>query len=172
MSWFPTAIEVVLAHEGGFVNDPDDPGGATNWGVSLRWLAKQDPEIGDFDQDGDVDADDIRVMTREQAIMIYREYWWKKQGYDRIYHRGVAIKVFDLAVNMGPRQCHKLLQRSLQACGGHVVEDGILGPRTFAALEAANPFELLGALKANAGCFYRSLNRPKYLAGWLRRAYA
>src|SRR5690606_34526085 len=88
---FAVAVEVVLRHEGGYVHDPADPGGETNWGISKRSY----PHL------------DIASLTREQAIEIYRRDWWNRHGYDRIKSLDVAVKTFDLAVNMGPAAAHR-----------------------------------------------------------------
>lgn len=176
MANFAAAIPHVLAHEGGFVNDPKDPGGATNYGISLRWLSTQGL-LGDFDADGDVDADDIRKMTRAQATEIYRTKWWNAYGYGSIDSQAVATKVFDLSVNMGPKQAHKLLQRALNRLGQPLTADGILGPKTLRATNQAKEHVLLAHLRDEAGNFYTDLanRRPelsKFLRGWLRRAMA
>lgn len=181
---FMEAMETVLSHEGGFVDDPDDPGGATNFGVSLRFLATQGAFVSDgdgvgdydFDRDGDIDADDIRNMTREDAIKVYREQWWGKYDYGTL-PPGVGAKVFDLSVNMGARQAHKLLQRACRSCGENIVDDGILGPVTRAVIADADQWALLTALRSEAAGFYRALvaGKPqfaKFREGWLRRAYA
>lgn len=182
---FEKAIETVLQHEGGFVDDKDDPGGATNFGVSLRFLLSKGEldrdEDGfldfDFDKDGDIDAFDVSSMTLEDAIMIYRDFWWDKNGYDELPDP-VAIKVFDLAVNMGSRQAHKHLQRALRANGcADIAEDGVLGPMTRRATLSGDPLSILAALRSEAAGFYRVLAatkpvRQKYLKGWLVRAYA
>jgi len=185
-SWaFEKAIDTVLHHEGGFVNDPVDPGGATNYGVSLRFLLSKgeldrdgDGVLDfDFDKDGDVDDFDVRSMTREDAIMIYRDFWWDENRYSELPGL-VAIKVFDLAVNMGSRQAHLLLQRALRANGStDVVEDGALGPVTRRAVIAGDALSVQAALRSEAAGFYRALTAQKpplkkYLKGWLRRAYA
>ena len=115
---FSAAIKTVLKHEGGFVNDPDDPGGATNWGISLRFLKGQGLEVGDVDHDGDIDADDILKMSQSDAIAIYRQAFWVKNGYGSFPDHRVAAKTFDLCVNMGPRQAHKILQRAINAARG------------------------------------------------------
>lgn len=181
---FRHALDVVLAHEGGFVNDPDDPGGATNFGISLRWLA-QAGELdldgdgladGDIDLDGDVDVDDIRAMTREDAAFFYRSHWWDRHDYGA-FHLTIGTKVFDLSVNMGARQAHKVLQRACRACGHHIADDGILGPITRSTVNGIPPQDLIIALREAAAGFYRSLiaARPalgKYERGWLNRAYA
>src|SRR5690606_26803467 len=84
---FRRAVEVVLAHEGSYVNDPADPGGETKFGISKR----QYPDL------------DIASLTREQAVEIYRRDWWDKYGYGRLASPAIATKVFDLSVNVGPR---------------------------------------------------------------------
>lgn len=181
---FQKALDVILEHEGGFVDDPDDPGGATNFGVSLRFLHSEGELDADgdgfhdfdFDKDGDVDAIDVRSMERFQAALIYREFWWDKYQY-QLLPGEVAIKVFDLSVNMGARQAHKLLQRALRASGVEVVDDGLIGPATRRAIDETDLCALLPALRSEAAGFYRALTaaRPplkKYLKGWLRRAYS
>lgn len=182
-SLFQHALDVVLAHEGGFVNDPVDPGGATNWGISLRWLARAGEldlngdglADGDLDLDGDVDVDDIRAMTRDDAAFFYRAHWWDRHDYGAL-HLTVATKVFDLAVNMGSPQAHKLLQRACRACGKEIADDGIIGPVTRATVAGIPPEMLIPPLREAAAGFYRQLIalRPqlaKYERGWLKRAY-
>jgi len=160
---FRAAVETVLRHEGGYVADPEDPGGETHFGISKRRY----PHL------------DIAALTREQAIEIYRRDWWDRYGYDRIKSLEVATKVFDLAVNMGPDPAHRCLQRALHACGQrHVTIDGVIGPQTIGAANNVKPRAmLLAALRAEAAAYYRELaqrdpKRTKYLNGWLNRAYA
>ncbi len=172
---FDRAIAFVLEHEGAYVEDPHDNGGATMWGISLR-LLRELPE-GDVDRDGDVDADDVRHLPRDLAIEIYRRTFWDNYRYFRMPEQ-VGAKVFDLAVNAGPAQAHRLLQRALRACCVDVAEDGILGPETLrGTLIAASPVALVAALRSEAAGFYRLLvaRRPaleRFEAGWLRRAYS
>ena len=196
MSHFNKAIETVLAHEGGFVDNVHDPGGATNFGVSLRRLKKQgdlDEDgwlDGDFDHDGDVDADDIKTMTRDDAIDFYQANFWLPV-YDDMHYQ-IAEKTFDMNVNMGKRQAHKLVQRAVKAHGTTLDDDGVLGPRSMAAIAmAAAP--LLFSIRCTQAGFYRSLimrnaalrkngvrkqNGSEYedfsvfRKGWLRRAYS
>lgn len=179
MSNFDTAIITVLRHEGLFVNDPQDPGGATNFGVSLRWLKSvgdldHDGFLdGDFDRDGDVDVDDIKKMTKEDAIKLYRTHWWDYYNYERITNQLITTKVFDLAVNMGAKPAHRCLQRAMRAVNGLcLLEDGIIGIKTLEAVNTVYPDILLSALKSEAAGFYRSLNKTKYIEGWLNRAYS
>ena len=178
---FNKAVLTIIRHEGGFCNDPDDPGGATNYGISLRFLLTQpDPTLGDFDGDGDIDAADIAKMTIEDAKKVYFDYWWLKYNYEAIDDLVLATKVFDMSVNMGGKQAHTLLQRAILACGIPVVEDGALGPKCFGAMSsitaAGGGDALLSSLRSEQGGFYRTLIclKPvfeKYRKGWLRRAY-
>jgi len=181
---FIKAIETVLKHEGGYVNDPVDPGGATNFGVSLRFLLSvgeldlDDDGVmdGDFNFDGTVDVADIKNMSAADAIKMYHLHWWSKYQYDTLPAK-IAPKIFDLAVNMGAKQAHKLLQRACRAAGADLAEDGIIGPQTRFVIQGLDQWALLTALRSEAAGFYRVLiaQKPKfkkYQNGWLRRAYA
>lgn len=173
MSCFELAIETVLEHEGFYSNDPDDRGGPTKYGISLRYLKLTGQ--GDFNQDGDIDEQDVKQMTLQKAKQLYYKDWWVRYGYHRIRHQGVATKVFDLAVNMGAKQAHKRVQRAVWAVMGEpdcLQDDGILGPVTLKAINGIEGKQLLPPLRSEAAGFYRSLNQPKFLRGWLNRAYA
>ena len=177
MADFDQAIGTVLAHEGGLADDPDDPGGITNFGISLRFLrATGDLLLGDVDGDGDLDGDDIRAMTAERAARLYKAHFWDVWGYGRIADQAVATKVFDTAVNVGPAEANRILQRAVNEVGTAGLDvDGVLGPKTLAAVNAADPGRLLGALRAEQATFYgdlvdRNPRLGKYLKGWLRRA--
>jgi lysozyme family protein len=155
-SKFKAAADLLLGHEGGYRDDPEDPGGETSFGISRRSY----PET------------DIKSLTREQAEAIYYRDWWTAYGYGSISHAGVAAKVLDLAVNLGPARAHKLLQETVNDLGPvQVAVDGRLGPATLAALNShPHPECLLAALKLKAVRYYLSLGQRKYLAGWVKRA--
>lgn len=181
MTIFNHAVQVVLNHEGGYVNHASDPGGVTNYGISLRWLQAQGELDGvddfDIDGDGDIDADDIKQMTVQDARDFYFRFWWSKYNYHLILDSDIATKVFDMAVNMGSRQAHKLVQRAARADGQLLKDDGILGPKSFRGINACNADVLLGALRVECKCFYKMLIRQKpdfavFEAGWLVRAYS
>ena len=177
MSDFEYAYQRLMELEGGFSDDPDDAGGASKYGVSLRYLESLGPEYGDFDGDGDVDAVDVRKMSQEDAKAIYKALWWDRQGYGDIEEDIIAAKVFDLAVNMGARQAHLILQRALRACGRRVAEDGVIGPKTIGAANGADELELRAALRSEAAGVYRLIvkahpTNSKFLQGWLNRAYS
>lgn len=173
MSNFEQAVKVVLKHEGGLVNHPDDPGGITHFGISLRFLHSTQ-------EYKNVDADFVRYLTEDQAKEIYKKYWWDKYNYGQ-FSQSLATKIFDLSVNMGARQAHKLLQRACRSVGFVLVDDGLIGPKSLAVIdkitENGQVPELVAALRSEAAGFYRLLVEQKpsfksFIRGWLRRAYS
>jgi len=176
MSCFDIAIQTVLQDEGGFVNDPADHGGATKYGISLRWLSSLTAgEILHLDQNnnGVIDVEDIHALTLEQAIQLYHRYFWEPHRYERIHHQLIANKVFDFSVNAGSHVSHTALQWALKAAGNsEVVVDGILGDHTIHAVNAIDFNILLPALRSEIASHYRLLKKPHFENGWLKRAYA
>lgn len=171
MSIFELAIPIVLRHEGGLVDNPNDPGGITNHGVSLRWL-KSKGLAGDLNHDGDVDAEDIKIMTADQAAQFYKTYWWDKYNYGAIIAQVTANKIFDTAVNMGPFRPAIFAQRIV----GIEPTTGNIGPRTLAAVNAMPSTQFISAFQNMQAQFYRDLvaanpRRAEFLNGWLARAY-
>ena len=153
---FKLAVTKLLAHEGGYVDDPEDPGGETKFGISKRSY----PDL------------DIKNLTAEDAEKIYYIDWWLQYRYERIFNQRMVEKVFDLAVNMGARRAHILLQRAVVDSGGkYLYVDGILGPRTVEAVNShPNPNYLMAELRLQAIRYYVSLDKPRFFAGWVKRA--
>lgn len=137
---FQACIAEVLRHEGGYVNDPQDPGGETNFGISKRSY----PDV------------DIKRLTEDQARAIYRRDYWPKVSGDQL-PAGVDLAMFDYGVNSGPGTAI----RDLQRCLG-VAVDGVIGPRTLEAVGKMPPVDLVAAL-----C-NRRLARLAGLPGWSR----
>lgn len=124
--------EQVIAREGGYVNDPDDPGGATNYGVTIHTMRR----LGlDLDGDGDVDAADVRRLTRAQARDIFVEHYFQRPGIGRL-PQVLQASVFDMYVNAGANAV-KILQRMLNRMGAELAVDGVIGPLTAGAAATA-----------------------------------
>jgi lysozyme family protein len=122
----------IVAREGGYVNDPDDPGGATNHGVTLKTLRG----LGlDLTGDGKVDTGDLRNLTPERASDIYVEHYFRRPGIARL-PEALQASVFDMYVNAGANAV-RILQRLLNEMGHAIAVDGGIGPQTIAAAEAA-----------------------------------
>lgn len=154
--------ETVLTHEGGLEDNPDDPGGLTNWGFALR-------------DNPDLTAAQIRAMTRDQAKARYIARWWAPMRW-RELPPDVAVKAADAAVNMGAVWATKALQRAVRACGNAILDDGLLGSGTVAAANQADAPSLMTALRSELAGHYRLIaeTRPssaQFLTGWLNRAY-
>lgn len=124
------ATEIVV-REGGFVNDPADPGGPTNHGVTLATLQAAGR---DLTGDGRIDIADVQALTREDAIALFLTRYFDRPGLSRL-PEALQPQVFDMYVNAGAMAV-KILQRVLKAAGHRLRDDGILGPATLAACEA------------------------------------
>lgn len=122
----------IVAREGGFVNDPDDPGGATNFGVTIHTMRR----LGlDLTGDGYINTEDVRRLTRGQAIDIFIKHYFERPLIGEL-PTPLQATVFDMYVNAGGNAV-KILQRLLREMGFDVVVDGALGPQSFAAVRSA-----------------------------------
>ena len=122
----------ILNAEGGFVNDPDDPGGPTNYGVTLKTLER----LGhDLNQDERVDIADLKKLSSTQAIQIFVQDYLYKPRIDQLPHM-LHAPVFDMYVNAGTHAV-KVLQRTLILFDMEITVDGVIGPITIAATQTA-----------------------------------
>lgn len=172
--------EEIVTREGGFVNDPDDPGGATNHGVTIHTMRR----LGlDLTGDGVVGVDDVRALGRGQAVDIFIAHYFRRP---RIAEMPEALQpsLFDMHVNAGGNAV-KILQRLLRDMGYRVAVDGAIGPQTLAAAQdaaAPDPLALRDAYGvARRNYYFRLADRRaasrKYArtragtkGGWIRRA--
>ncbi|MDP5360311.1 MAG: holin-associated N-acetylmuramidase [Paracoccaceae bacterium] len=122
----------IVAREGGYVNDPDDPGGATNFGVTIHTMRRLGLDLTD---DGKVDEQDVRVLTRDHAVAIFVEHYYRGPRIDRL-PQALQASVFDMYVNAGANAV-KILQQLLNAMRIDVVVDGAIGPQTIRASKQA-----------------------------------
>jgi lysozyme family protein len=170
----------IVRREGGFVNDPDDPGGATKYGVTVHTMQR----LGlDLDRDGDVDGNDVRRLTIDQAVSIYKQHYYERTGISTL-PSPVQASVFDMYVNAGANAV-KILQRLLNDFSENLTVDGAIGPKTAAATARAlarAPDHFVDAYGIARRNYYYALadQRPasrKYArsqdggkGGWIRRA--
>jgi len=172
----------IVAREGGFVNDPDDPGGPTKHGVTLETLRR----LGvDLDGDGAVTVSDVKRLSRSEAAEIFITHYYRRPRIDALPER-LRASVFDMQVNAGAHAV-RILQRLLGEMGLEVAVDGIIGPETIRAAHAAArmaPRHLADAYGiARRNYYYRLADRRpaarKFArrrdggkGGWIRRAEA
>jgi lysozyme family protein len=160
MDKFNVAMDFVLKSEGGYVNDPRDPGGETNLGVT----DKQDGKIdGLIDVDGDGIGDvSVKGLTIDQAKIVYRRNYWDKVHGDEL-SPGRALILVDTAVNMGVSRAIKLAQRV-----SNLTEDGVFGPKTLAA---AKTFDIQAYANARLAIYQQLNGWPTYGKGWTNRVH-
>ena len=154
LSEFEEIIERVLEHEGGYVNDPKDPGGETNFGIAKR----SHPDV------------DIKNLTKEQATEIYKKVYWDK---NRVGELPTHLKYiyFDMCVNMGRKRAGRIVQRAANNKGHNLVVDGVLGPVTLGKisnveLERVRAFRV----KYYADLVTKKPDLEKFYFGWFRRS--
>jgi lysozyme family protein len=153
---FDKSFEMMIKHEGGFVNHPRDPGGMTNLGVTkATWEAFTGKKATEAD---------MRALTKEAVKPVYKKNYWDKVRGDQL-PSGVDYAVFDYAVNSGPGRAARALQRVVGATA-----DGAIGPLTLAKVEDFNPRELVLDLCEGRMSFLKSLSTwNTFGRGWSRR---
>ena len=153
---FDEIIEITLEHEGGYVNDPTDLGGETNFGITKRFY----PDV------------DIKNLTKEGAKKIYKKDYWDKNKVGDLPDDLKHI-FFDMCINQGRRTAVKVLQRTINNKGGKLVVDGGFGPGTSFALAKYTP-ELDRVRAFRVRYYVELVNRKpdleKFYFGWFRRA--
>jgi lysozyme family protein len=153
---FDPCLAFVLAAEGGYVDDPLDPGGATNLGITLKVLTDW--------RHSAVTKQDVKSLTRDEAAAIYRAHYWNVVRGDSL-PAGVDLMAFDAAVNLGAGRSARILQAVVG-----VTQDGSIGPTTVAAVVGANPSDIIEALATKRSDYYHSLSTFDHFgAGWTRR---
>lgn len=156
----------ILKWEGGFVNDPVDKGGATNMGVTIgTWRS-----VGyDKDGDGDIDVDDLRQLTKEDVIeRVLRPHYWNRWRADEINNQSVANILVDWVWASGAYG----IRRPQRILG--VTADGIVGPKTIAAVNSMDPMELHFRIKNDRIRFINEIckanpSQERFRRGWLNR---
>ena len=171
MKKFEDYMRVILMQEGGskFTNDKDDPGGATKYGISLRFL-KGTGSDGDIDNDGDIDIDDIKKLDETKSSKLYKEYFWDKMNLDLIDNELLKLHLFSHGVNAGNSVAVKILQKILG-----VTVDGKLGRTTAMVANAySNQPKLVQGYASARKVYYdnivaKNAALKKYIKGWYNR---
>lgn len=157
MSMFDHCADHVLIIEAGLVDDKHDPGGITNFGISLRFLKGVSPAATE---------QDIIDMTEEHARALFKKHFWDRVSGDN-YAPALALCVFDCAINQGTGTAIKILQRALG-----VKDDGVFGQKSLAAVHRRQPVELIGDyLSRRAKRYAKTKGIDRYGRGWMRRLF-
>lgn len=145
---FDEAFDRLISHEGGYVNDPRDPGGETKYGISKRAYPDED----------------IKNLTRERAKFLYHRDYWKRAKCDE-YDIAIGFQLFDAAVNHGIGNASRMVQRAVG-----VADDGIIGNKTLGAIRAMSANDVLLRFNAERLRFYCNLSTfDRFGKGWVRR---
>ena len=174
MSDFQKAFDILIYFEGPqFTDDPDDPGGPTKYGITIGYLqeyldARRAEEVAT--------VEDIRNMSLKRSRIIYRDRAWDKFGYAEIHAQEPATSILLATVHLGPWRSHCAAQWACRCIGDSVVVDGLLGPISMGAINAAPTGEYSAALRSEIAGIERCIvkrypYKSKYLSGWLNRAY-
>lgn len=163
MAEFNEAIDYVFANEGGFVSNPNDTGGTTNFGITIPILTSY--------RQKQVSAQDIQHLTQDEAKRVYESLFW-----DRLHISGlkqpIATAILDTAINQGQATAIKLAQHCL---GNAILPDGLMGAETLNALDKVNAelfiYAYVGMLQDRYADFcVNATNQVIFLKGWLRRS--
>lgn len=156
---FKRAMPKFLAHEGGYVNHPNDPGGATNMGVTIanyRRYVKRNGTVSD-----------LKNITKEEVATVFKRHYWDKVKGDDL-PSGVDYCVADFAINSGPSRAAKYLQKAVG-----VAQDGVIGPKTLAAVNKADPRKVINTICDERLAFMKRIKGGSlwktFGKGWQRR---
>jgi lysozyme family protein len=168
------AIKKVLQHEGGYVNNPADRGGPTNWGVTQKTFNQYMSSVTGKPYQSTID--EIKKMPIGNAITIYKSLYWDKMSGDKIRKYAVAAAIFDQAINRGTVAAVKQAQRVLKNNFNYpsIAEDGVMGAATITALNTIDEAKFLNSYLQESILAYNKIvqNNPSqsvFLNGWLKR---
>jgi lysozyme family protein len=166
MASFDLFLPIVLQFEGGYVDDPTDPGGETNKGITMATFQQCSHELLGIDPT----SENLRSLTDAQAGVIYKTLYWNKIQGDDLAAQALANIVCDFFVNAGTHAT-KLLQHVLNNLGASLVEDGTIGQASLQALAGFDQVQVYRQYKEGRIGYYQALGQkyPQFLKGWLNR---
>jgi lysozyme family protein len=169
MANFEVFLPLILKFEGGFVDDPSDPGGATNKGITFKTFCGCSQKLLNVDPT----LDNLKALTDTQVGAIYRANYWNSVSGDAMALQDLANLVCDFYINAGVN-AGKLLQTVMNEMGCKVTVDGAIGPETMRALAALDQAEVYRRYKAGRIAYYEHLVQQepalgKFLHGWINR---
>ncbi len=166
MASFDVFLPIVLRFEGGYSDDPTDPGGETNKGITMATFQNCSHELLGLDPN----SSNLKALTDAQAGLIYKALYWNKLQGDSFASQDLANMVCDFYVNAGTN-ASKLLQHVLNTMGASVVEDGAIGPASLQALAGFDQVQVYRQYKRGRIAYYQALGQkyPQFLQGWLNR---
>jgi hypothetical protein len=153
---FDACMPFIFKAEGGYSDNANDPGGPTNFGITLATLKA-------YDGNPNLTADAVKALTPEMAKEIYRTAYWNRMQCGSL-PPGLDLEVFDFGVNAGPSEAVKTLQKIVG-----VTQDGSIGPITLAALGQLKPKDVIGRYSDARLAFYKAVNNPEFEQGWANR---
>lgn len=171
MANFNAYIPLLRKIEGGFVNDPDDPGGATNKGITLKTFEIFAQSLLGIEPT----LENLKALTDSQAAKIFKVGWWNKMKGNKIKSQDVAEIVIDHSIHSNRRVATKMAQRVMNRLGQFLVDDGVFGTLTLKAINTVNPAKFHKLYKKARIEYYKRLTdlKPrlrKFLPGWINRA--
>lgn len=172
---FVYAMNTIIRHEGGLSDHPNDKGGVTKYGISLRYLINENIDINN---DGLINKDDVIYLTRTEADKIYYKEWYKKHRYDEILNKVILTDIMDFSVNAGATQCHKTIRRAINnivISNKKYPINGTFNQEIIDVVNLIDPEIFHAAFNAEQEKFYRGLVKKNpafqvFLKGWLLRA--
>ncbi len=163
------AVYRLLKLEGGFVNDADDRGGKTKYGISMRFIQANYDAIVDLKI-----APEVIGLTLKNAVDIYYYLFWEKLRLGEIKNKFVRYYTFDMSVNMGRKTAARILQVAAKRCGANIKVDGVIGGNTLRAVNSVRgiELELIHQRVIRYAGISKKINNIKFIRGWMERCFA
>lgn len=176
MADFNQAIKLLFKLEGGFVDNPKDPGGATKYGISIRFLISEGILSSDPKEYDNFDLNYVKSLTPDEASKIYQRDFWDNNNIGSISSQRIANMILCECVNLGTKMFVTIVQKAINAVNenNNISTDGVLGDITLKAINECDENKLIPQMKDKAILYYnyiaaKNKNLKEFLKGWLKR---